>query len=468
MQNGSSFKGGARVASLIKPRFKQFENGLKVVCIPNSIFNTGTIMYRVGSREDPEWFEGAAHAFEHMAIRGVPADQVLRYLGTKFGSNPVPERELYRLMRRYLGGTDGEGMGVYTMHTHTAYGHGDLLKRRYMHEVLGAYARVLRDVMYDIHDPYNREPTLTDGNFAIECAAVDNETTMNQDDGYFSAMRLAQSMLYWKNPIRRWGFGDEEQLRSVSCRGLMDWAKGFYVPERMYVVMIGPGLGEATKFVREHELDQLPAWEPTGETPDIGDIYPQLKNTYVRREQKKGLRMRHIVMLWPIDPAASRDRYALQVLAGSLKERIEDEVRDRNTQMPGGVYHPAVDLDATSTYGFIRVWLATKGNDAHVEELTERTLQIIRHFKQDRSALMEEDVLDRRVFLRDDFVSTFKYFASTLSERVLSAIADDGDEDLSEFMQYGDRIGAVSVRDVRRVAQKYLHEDRFVRAIVGP
>jgi predicted Zn-dependent peptidase len=450
-----------------KINFAPLDNGAVVVSQSNSGLNASTIGFLVGAREDPEWFEGAAHTTEHIMIRGA-SDRVLAAREKAGKELPVSGRELTRYMRRYLGGTSGWGMNVYTMHTHTAYGHQDLLYRRYQHLLFGSFARTVRDGMYELRSMQHDAGILDLESLRVEKAAVDNETGENNDDPYMIVMKAGLRQLYRTNPARFWGDSDPSQLATVRMGRLKQWAMGHYVPANMRIILIGPNQNEALRMVGEAGLDQIPAWDPAPRKEiDQSDVVPTLHD--VRREVifRPGIGMTHVLLQWPTEPSTSRDYYALRVLADLLKDRVEDFARENNQRLPGGVYHPLVEWEGASTYGFLRLWFATRGGRVHADELTGQILELIAQIRDGLLETFEEDAEDCRGYLIDAYREAANQSPGEYVDLMLEYLSN-GDNKLERLLRYPKRIAGVTPNRVLGVARKYLHTDRFVHVILQP
>ncbi|HXV27015.1 MAG TPA: insulinase family protein [Candidatus Paceibacterota bacterium] len=452
-----------------KPKFQQYDNGLEAVNITNRTLNTSLIGFTVGTRDDPEWLDGAAHLTEHIICRGAPVRLAERFAAQeKNRRKPVTDEEVNRVLRRYLGGSHGPGINIFTMHSHTGYGHADLLRRKYMETVFGTFAQVIRDGMYALRRMDHDKTVLDLHGFRIEKPAVDNETGLNNDDPFLIATKAGMRLLYRTNPARRFGDSEPAQLATVKLGRLKGWAQGHYVPGKMRIVMLGPDPLETEKMIRDAELDQLPAWEPAPRAVvDPGDIVPELTGVREQVIERPGLGMTHVLLLWPTEPFLTPDACALDVLGEVMDGRTEDIVREGNILLPGGVYHPEPGWDATSTHGTFSLWFATRGGRAHADELTGRVLADLKRLPDDDSLAFRRHVQDCRDYLLDAFLENYRYNPGELSELILSYIAN-GDEELERFQGYRSRLKAVTPEDVRGAARKYLTPDRFVRVVVQP
>ena len=451
------------------PVITRFENGMQLISITNELLSASQIGFTRGSRNDPKSCSGMAHDVEHLLCRGA-SPRAVASIRQRFPERPEPVgvRRTDRTYRKFFGGSNGPGINVYTLHSHTGYGHQDLFHPRHRNEVFQVLAGNVRDGMYDVRDVRRRDDGIvTPRAFFVERSAVDNETSGNDEHPSMAGYRAALKTLYRENPARSWGDADLGQLSRLKLGTLKQWAQVNIVPETMRVIIIGPKPHVALRMVREAKLTEMPHWATGPWWYDRSDDVPVL--TEVRREElvRRDIAKRHVHMFWPTETWSTKDAEALEVLVGLLKDRIEYDQREENYEYPGGVYHPEVDWDASSSHGYFMVAFETRGSDAHVEDLIRRTLDIIDAVKADRSPQFTEDVDDGKFYLANAYLERYRFMPGALADQIMEHLAN-GDEKLTKFNSYYDDMMRVSPTRVRNAAAKYLHRDRFVLTVVRP
>lgn len=460
------------MALLRRPTMTEFENGMVVVNHPNIFMNASSLCFLVGHRDDPPWFPGAAHISEHILCRGA-SDRLLAKYNHEDRPLPVSGRQMDRMMRRYLGGSDGPGMNIYTTACFTSYGHNDLPGRKALRAVTGTMWPIVRDGMYELRRMRHNEGMLDLASLRVERPAVDNEDRGNNDDAFQAACSAASSALFSDNRAGHGGCTEHEKLKGLKLGRLKQWAQKQYVPENLRVVLVGPTSNEALRMVREHELDALPAWKAQSYDDARVEIVPELTSVIEVTTERPKLNMRHVLLLWPTEPFTSEDRPALQVLTDVVKDRVENELRESNEEIPGGVYHPAAEWDASVSHGCISLWFSTHGDAAHAAKLTERALGVVHGIQNDTSSRLMEDVDDARTFLATSFVQEFKFDAATFCDSLMLFLASadrdrDTEKSIDAFVAHPNTLMAVTAEDVRSVAEKYLKRDAFVKSVVNP
>ncbi len=438
------------------PVITTFENGMEMVTIANRLLNTSAIGFTVGMRDDPPWLDGAAHLVEHLVFRrGATHDS----------------RTVNRMMRRFLGGSDGPGMNVYTVHSHTMFAHQDLLRRSNLEHVFGITGRIVCDNLYDLRrmrSSKDRPLIIDDAVYDVERAAVHNEDGEFTDSYMHEATRLAYAELYrGGNPAGRVGTGDEAQLRGTKLGRLKQWAQGRYVPSRLRIILLGPTANDGLRLVRGVGLNELPAWPSQECSYQSHDQVPVLSSVREVIATRPLIEMCYISLVWPTDIAYRCDRLALEVLESVLKDRIEGAIREENRLFDGGLYHPHVAWDSTSSHGAFSIHVSTRGSWAYARTLIDKILTVIEYLKSDTTSDLDEDVKDARENLADAFIEEYKFIPGALTDRIMDALSN-GDPELHKFKIYHSDVRRVSARRVRDVAHQYLHKDRFVLAVVRP
>lgn len=298
--------------------------------------------------------------------------------------------------------------------------------------------------------------------FAIERAAVLHETAENDEDPSMAGHRAALKALYARNPARLYGDSDPEQLLAVKLGTVKLWAQQHLVPEKLRVIILGPSRNAAVRLVREAGLNALPAWPSAKWEYDRSDDVPVLTGI-VHQDIPGTGKMSHVYILWPTETYNSPDAYALEVLAGVMKDRIEHQLREHLH----AVYHPSVEWDSTSTHGYLCLAFSTLKRAEECDRVITRALDVVEEIKNDRSERLTEEVEAGRFFLANTYLEEYRFTPGAFADRMMEALAN-GDPELRRFNRYYQDMLRVSPVRVRNAAKKYLHRDRFVRTVVRP
>ena len=159
---------------------------------------------------------------------------------------------------------------------------------------------------------------------------------------------------------------------------------------------------------------------------------------------------------------------ALDVLVAIWEHRIEQRLREENTDFNAGIYHPNTWFPRTFAHGMVAAQFATVGNGEYVERAIAMTIEECEKLKTDESVILDEDCEDRKAYLKDSFEQMFLWFPLEFCEAITEATCS-GDPKLTHLISYCQRLSRVTPKRLREVAQKYFTTpDRFVRVVIKP
>lgn len=428
-----------------------FDNGIYLYSMANSNLNLSAIGFRSGSIHDPLGLSGMNHLVEHMVCRR--------------GVNHA-ERDVERLMNRYMGGTHGPDINVRCDRSSVLYGHGDLRRREYMWKCFDIYADVVKSAMLDA---CGSGPRVLDMNgLKVEKGAVHNEYRLRGTDVVEEHIYdLLHWHMYRNNPARHridCALGD---LSGIKLGQVRQFIRDRYTTETMFVILIGPKNNEAVEKVREYFGD-LPQRSPAPLVYDHSDDFPVLDGIRSFELIRPGIRQHHVAIAFPTGDYLSKDSEALDVLAAIWEYRIEQRLREENTKFNSGIYHPASLFPRTFTHGMVAAWFATVGDSEYVEHAIAMAIEECEKLKLDESAQLDEDCEDKKAYLTDSFDQMLLSNPLNLCEAITEATCN-GDPKLKHFISYYQRLNRVTPKHLREVACKYFTTpDRFVRVVVKP
>jgi predicted Zn-dependent peptidase len=428
-----------------------FDNGIHLYSMANSNLNLSAIGFRSGSIHDPPGLSGMNHLVEHMVARR----------GVNF-----TEREVERIFNCFMGGTHGPDINIRCDRTSVLYGHGDLRRREHMWKCFDMNADLVKSA---ILDAYGLSPrVLSEAGLKVEKAAVHNEYRLRGTD---VAEGHVYDLLHWhmyrNNPARRRIDCRQADLHGIKLGQVRQFIRDRYTTESMFVILIGPKNNEAVEKVREHFGD-LPQRSPAPLSYDNSDDFPVLDGIRSFNLIRPGIRQHHVAIAFPVEKYLSVDSEALDVLAAIWEHRIEQRLREENTNFNAGIYHPNTWFPRTFTHGMIAVQFATVGDEGYVERAIAMAVEGCEKLKSDESVILEEDCADRKVYLKDAFEQMLLWNALDLCEVITEATCN-GDPKLKRLDSYLKRLNKVTPKRLREVACKYFTTpDRFVRVVVKP
>ncbi len=429
-------------------------NGMLVVNWANRFANVSGVGVAVGCADDPSWLDGAAHLWEHIVCRR---------------SNTYDDHQVNLMLERYFGGSDGMDINICTTWFYTFYGHFDLRRRAYLKDTFPLMATMVRDAVIEAHNNRESDVRLYDlKGLLVERGAVRNETALYRDDLGRRISDMLHYELYRINPVRRPGDADIAQLRKVTKIGrLKQWAAGHYVPEKMFAILGGPTQKDALELVAEAGLDQLKPYKGVASEYDGSDDMPQLTGVRDIVIDRAGIHQTHVGWAWPTESFLTEDGPALEVLARLMKMRMECSLREENTDIDAGVYHPAVAWYASKHHGLLEAWFSSVGGTSYIEQAEALVTDICGHLRSDTSTAFAEEVEAIRHNEMDTLDYEWLFDHGGLCERIATHISN-GDRELIRLDSLRHRMAKVTPEDVRAVANKYLTTERYVRALIRP
>ena len=417
------------------------DNGMKLYCHPTgaSVHVSG-IGLRAGSIYDPPGMVGMAHYVEHVISR-----TSLRHPDGR--ANDL-------LFREYMGGPDGD-INIRTDRSSVFYGHGDLLRTRYMEEVF--------DVMASFVHSKTRMINLE--GMEVEGAAIHNEYRLRGTDVAEMLLDdLMHEVMYTVNPARRRIDGEIADLKRITLKDMKRFLARYYVPKNAFAIILGPDTEYAKVMVERHLKD----WEGKSVPVldyDHADDFPQFASVRSRELAYRGIHQHHIGIGFPTEPATSdtSDAEVLDTIANILELRLNWALREGNRDFRKGCYRTPVYAERSFTHGMFWATFATTSREfaARAEET------VLREYRRLATDLAPQEEVSAAVgAIRNQYLDAFWNVPLSLCEMIIGA-ATNGDEDLAKLHAYRGNLLKVSRKKIREVANKYFGEN-YARAAVRP
>ena len=275
------------------------------------------------------------------------------------------------------------------------------------------------------------------------------------DDPQGIAFREFRRILFQDNPR-----GRVPTLKTVSAITREDMI-AFH---RKYVQPGTVILGVSGDFERVEMIRTIEAlfaeWAPA--QVDIPSIPPQASPEKISVHYAyKDLPQSTIVMGHPAMGKKHPDFFPFEVLnfilgEGGFRSRLMSEVRSNRglAYSVGSVYNAEVD------YGLFAVYCFTKSGSTL--ESIRLMLEIVRGLKEKGISPQELE------WAKSSIINNFIFEFTSPAQIVRAQVGIAYDKLPQEFLQtYRDSIMAITVDDVNRVAEKYLHPDEMVVVVVG-
>ena len=400
------------------------DNGLTVIVQESHATEIVTLQawVKVGSRDETDETNGAAHFVEHMLFKGT--------------------------QRRRVGQIDREVEGL-----------GGILNAStsfdYTQYFIVAASRFF-DKILDIQSDALMRSTLDPQEFERERLVIIEELNRRDDTPSTRTFDALYTTAYAVHPYRRPIGGSRAVIQQMTRDQLFLFYTTHYAPGNVTVVVVGDvSAQDAVHKVRRAYggwRRPVPARQQFAPEPPFGAV---------RRSVIEGdVRVAYLNMGWLGPAARDRDVYAMDVLLyvlgrgrGSRLARSIQEGQRLVQQISAG-FPTALDPTLFSVFA-----VTEPDNVARVEEAILAEIRGVRE-----QGVSDEDLRRAKTLLEgEEIVSTHttRGFATTLG--FYATVAD-----LEFALTYRDRIRQVSREDVQRVAQRFLDPQRYALVVLQP
>jgi zinc protease len=414
-----------KMKKLSFPDFKEFEldNGMEVMVVEHheqpvvSIY----VIFKAGDALDPKGKESVA---------GFAIDQLNK------GTETRSSLELAEWIESVGGSASGSSTEDFSAFSVT---------------VLSDYL----DVAYDYLEDVLLNPTFPDDELELLRKRVKTglEFQMSQPDAV--ARRHLRTLVYGDHPYSKQE--TPESVEAVTREDVVDFYKSNFVPNNVLVAVVGDvRWKDVRKSLKEHFGD----WQPGtpdkiayGGAPDAGEtrIYLYNKTGAVQTEIFVGhLAPNALNPDWPAITVGNR------VLGGGSTSRLFMNIRETK----GWTYHVRTGFTREKDLGRFtaRTPVRTEVTDSALVELMTEIERIT------EEPVTEEELDNAKSYLVGNFpltIETPDQIAFQVGQYKLLGL------DQKDLEAYRDRIAAVTIEDVQRVMNEYLHPDRAYIVLVG-
>lgn len=402
-------------------------NGLRVL----SLEDTSTpivavqLWYHVGSKDEQVDRQGFAHMFEHMMFRGTDR------LGPK---------DHFEFIR-----STGGDCNAYTAFDQTVY--VQELPKNQLEMVLWLEAERMAHLRID------------EGGFATERKVVEEERRLGLNQPYGRLPEQVLAAVFDGHPYRWSPIGQIEHLRASTAQDIQHFWDTYYVPNNATLVVVGDvSHGEVRNLAQKH-FGWIPRCPDPPRVPPRGTLPGALRRLDVH-EENGPVPLAGIV--FETVPKGHPDALPLEmlvsVLGGGESSRLYlDLVRRKQVAAFGG----------GGAVGFEQAGLAILGGVAKpfgdVDAIVAATWDAIAAVRED--GVTEDELAKVAANLHRDDVTESLSVASKASALGEAAVLL-GDAQLVNTR--AERVRAVTVDDLRRVANAYLVPERATEVRVKP
>lgn len=406
----------------LEPEIVKFKNGLTLIFEERKGSDVCAIQIwvKVGSKYEDERNSGITHFIEHLIFKG---------------SKNLPPGELSRRIE-----AEGGSLNAYTSYDNTVY-HVVLPKKAWREGFL-----LLSEAILNANFP--------DSELEKERRVVLEEIKMNEDDPWRKLYQELFKLSYMDHPYGKPIIGSSEIIKKISREEIVQYYKSHYVPERMVIVCVGD--------IDKDEIIKLIDETFGGLSSDKG--FPCIKGSADRGKGikviEREIKETYIAISYPIPSILSDDIPALYLLSSLLTEgessRLQSELKNRRGVVNGissYVFSPKEDGVIIFSMNFL-------GRDYE---------RVLKEFKEEIRRVKEGIQPWELKKAKNQIMAQTVYSMETSQgrARILGhyySLTDDP-KFIEKFLT---RIREMDEKDVLRVIEKYLNEERECVVVLLP
>lgn len=396
-------------------------NGLTVITNKKEEANSSILSYwvKAGGDNEKNYPYGIAHFIEHNLFNG-----------TKTRTKEQIQKEIYAVGGEFNASTSGHMTNYYTV----------LPKEDWK---LGV--DVLTDMLFN--------SLLTDEMLEKEKKIVIQEIHRSDDD--FNSFRPLMKAMRKNRPELESVLGTVDSVNSIQREDVLRFMNEFYQPKNMAFIVTGN--------VNHEELCEL-----------LEQLVPAKEDEEIKRPElftQEDFNTEEIVLEQDINQTHYRfamygpgpnnnDRYAVkvltQVLGGGMDSRLFQKIREEKGMAYAVSLADTVMNDFGLIYGYVgttpenieivKQLISDEFNDVKQNSITEEELKHTKTFLKGRSAINRDD---------KDYEHSLTGTSFLFGKEVT-------------IEEYRELIDAITLEDIKRVANKYFKEDKMIKYFVQP
>lgn len=417
----------AKSNQLVRPKVVTLPNGVKLILLPNHAAPTVsiTVMGLGGVRFEPQNKGGVSNLAAQMLTRGTPkrsAEQIAQLVDDLGGSlDGFAGYNAWGIESNWLASDWKRGLNL-----------------------------VSESVLH---------PTFPSDELARVKAQTLAALSAQDDDPMGSASLLLRKLFYGKHPYGRNPLGTAESVKSLSRTDLANYWASVLQPKSTVISIAGdfdPALMQKTvgylfsSFAARQKMPAAP-----------GEVTPPPTFT-LGQKSKPGLTQAVLWFGYPSIAITNEDRYALDVLDAALSGadlpggRLHERLRDNQLVY---VVH-AYDSPGLDGGMFVIYAATTKENRSKVRSIIEEEVGKARDSDFSDAELERAKTMTIAAHAID--LQTNSAQARDLASNQLFGLG------VNASAEYAAKVNAITLADVRRVANQYLKTDNAALAIVEP
>ncbi len=393
------------------------DNGLTVLIKENHNAPVTALLasVRAGYFDEPDRVNGIAHVIEHMLFKGTPS---------RPGNEQIAEEI------RALGGY----INAATYYEETYY--YIVVPSQHTERAMDILADAVQNSLFDAEE------------LAKEIEVIVQESLQKRDNPNAMLVESLYALAFDQHRIRRWRIGEPETLRAMSHDDLAAFVEQYYRGKNVTVTLVGDiQTEEASRLVRKY-------WSGLAGGDLERDSSPSesSRDAFRFRRILGDTRQRLLLFSLPAPPILHPDTPALLILnallsdgrSARLFQKLKEELRIANSAWAG--------YEGFRDFGLFTLGAECIGDDPlPVEQALWGEMERVKteHVSAEELDRIKTRVQSRRLFAQEEVLGV---------ARSLTTYQALGDYRLTDVML--ERLQAVTVEDVQRVANQYLKLDQ--------
>jgi zinc protease len=405
-------------------------NGLSVYVVEDSSSPMFAlhVAYDVGSRDEVEGRTGFAHLFEHMMFKG---------------SENVPDGGHFE----YVLGAGGQ-MNAFTTPDVTQY--FNILPSHYLDRILWLEADRMRSL------------DITDETFENQRQAVKEEKAMRIDNVPYAKALTEFFAEAWKGTgYGHTTIGTDEDLDAATTADVQAFFDTYYVPNNAVMVIVGDVNTDEVKSKVEKYFGEI----PRGAERDPFEAIPHEQAKFERRVEDPMAQQPLYMIGWKTVPEKHPDRHAVELLMNVLlrgdSSRITRILKDEKKLVVASLPLPSMLSGGRDAGSALAAFIPVQG--ASFDDIKKVIVDEIAEVVKKGISTKELEKATNQLT-----VDTIGSLATNNGRAMMIAQGVIAQGDPTYVLTDLQKMQAVTVRDIKRVAAKYLTDKWLVLEIVPP
>lgn len=409
----------------MRPKYKQLNNGLRIIAIPMKDNPTVTVMTLVeaGSKYEVKENNGISHFLEHMCFKGT----VKRPKGIDIS------RELDSL---------GAESNAFTSQEFTGY----WAKGRAKH-----FSKLL-DVVADVY----LNSTLPAEELEKEKGVILDEINMYEDLPMRKVANILNELMYGDQPAGWTILGPKDTIKKMTREDFVKYRSLHYVASGTTIVVAGNiEPREVFKEVEKQFAGISDSKKHTKKKVTEKQSKPAVAVEYKKTDQT------HIILAFRAFGRKSKDNTALKLLVGVLGKGMSSRLFERIREQMGVGYYVRAYHDAATDHGVLEI--STGVTNTRAEE-------VVIAIMEECQRMVDELVGETELKKSKEYIMGMMQMGLESSDEVAQfyGFQELLDKEMKTPQQVIKELKSVNAKDIQSVAKKIMKPDRLNLALIGP